>query len=116
MINIFESISKSSTSGLEASKKLATTTAEYAKLKAFHLMALSATSITKMMIIGSLVSIGMLFISISGAIAIGDYLENTALGYLIIGSVYVFFGIIIFLMRKLIEKTIIKKLSKKVFD
>lgn len=79
-------------------------------------MALSATSITKMMIIGSLVSIGMLFLSISGAIAIGDYLENTALGYLIIGSVYVFFGIILFLMRKLIEKTIIKKLSKKVFD
>lgn len=79
-------------------------------------MALSATSITKMMIIGSLVSIGMLFLSISGAIAIGDYLENTALGYFIIGSVYVFFGIILFLMRKLIEKTIIKKLSKKVFD
>ena len=115
MINIIESVNKSSSSGIEAGKNFAETSIQYAKLKVFYFSALATISLSKLVIIGSFLFIGLLFLSVSGAIAIGNYLNNISVGYLIIAVIYMLIGLLFFIVRKKIEKHILRELSKKVF-
>lgn len=113
MINVIESINKSTSNGVDSSKKLADATLEYAKLKAFYFAGLTATSFAKLLLVGSFLSIGLIFLSVFGAIAIGNYLDNIALGYLVIAGFYFFIAILFLLVRKQIEKVVLRKLSEK---
>lgn len=116
MINIIESINKSSTDGVDASKKLATSTFKYTKLKAFYFTGLTATSIAKLILIGSFLSIGLIFLSVFGAIALGNHFNDVALGYLTVAGIYFFIAFVFLLLRKQIEKVVLKKLSEKFFN
>lgn len=116
MINIIESINKSSSNGIDASKKLVTSTIKYTKLKAYYLTSLTAASAVKVVLIGGFLSVGLIFISFFGALAIGNYLANNALGYLIVSGFYFLIAFIFLLLKKQIEKIILKKISKKIFD
>jgi hypothetical protein len=66
--------------------------------------------------LGTLFSVGIIFSAVAGAIAIGEYLNDLTLGYLSIGALFFTLGILIFLMRKIIDRQIIKKMSMQFFD
>jgi hypothetical protein len=115
-MNLLESLASSSEDGIDAGKKFVKTSYNYNKLKAFKLLTYSLSSITKLFLLGTLFSVGIIFSAVAGAIAIGEYLNDLTLGYLSIGALFFTLGILIFLMRKIIDRQIIKKMSMQFFD
>ena len=114
-MSLFESIDKSSDSATEIGKKYVTSSMSYIKLKTFYVTALSISSITKIVLLGVFVMIGIVFCSVALAISLGDYFESIPLGCIAVGGLFFFVGFIIYLLRKTIDKKIIKKLSVEFF-
>lgn len=115
-MSILESLKKSSEDGVDIAKKYIETSYKYNKLKSFQILAYSLSTIIKLIFIGSLISAGMIFISLASAIALGNYLDNMSLGYLFVGLFLILIGFIIYLLRKVIEKKVITKMSQQFFD
>ena len=113
-----ESKAKNNTSDstLEIGKRYAETSYKYFKLKAFQLLTTNVVMLTKMLLIGSIFFVGIVFLSISGAIALGVYFGSMPLGFLCIATIFFILGIIIYLIRGVISASIIKNLSGKFFE
>ena len=97
----------SSDSGTELIKQYVSKSLEYTKLKTFQLATMSISMIAKMMIVGSILSLGFVFMAISLAIFLGE---------LLVGVLMLFIALILFLLRKYFDKNIIVKMSKIFFD
>ena len=89
---------------------------DFYRLQSFRSMMKGITMATKVLLIGGVVSIALLFLSLSAAFWLGSMLESTAIGFLIVGGFYVLVGLILFLLRNKIEKPLLKKFSKFYFD
>lgn len=74
------------------------------------------TMAAKVFLVGSMVLLALLFLSIGLAYWLGSLLNNISQGFLVIGLVYVLFGILLFVMRKKLERPILKKFSEFYFD
>ncbi|UII76676.1 hypothetical protein LV716_02500 [Flagellimonas sp. HMM57] len=94
---------------LNASKK-------YYELKVFQQIAVATTSFSKVVLIGSLLALGLIFLSFSAAFALGEYWNSTNLGFLAIGGIYILIAMGSFVLRNRLDGVIIKKLSKTFFD
>ena len=110
--SVTEDAEKISDSGLKYIEK----SQEYYKLKIFQQLTISVSIVTRVLIIGGFLLAALFFMAFAGAIAIGQLLENEALGYLIIGLVFFVFVLIVYLMRNTINQNIIQLFSKKFFD
>jgi ABC-type Mn2+/Zn2+ transport system permease subunit len=115
-MDILESLKSASENGVDASKNYVDASYNYSKLKAFQVLSYSLSSLIKLFFIGSLLSAALLFISVAGAIALGDYYNNMALGYVLIGLFLLIIGIIVYALRKTIDKNVITKLSQQFFE
>lgn len=111
-MSLFESFTNPSES-IDKGKDYVDATYKYAKLKSFHLLSLSLSTIAKLFFIGGLFIISILFMSIALAVVLGEYLHSLALGYLIVGGIFLILGIVIYLLRKKIDTIIIKTLVEK---
>ncbi|WP_405565003.1 hypothetical protein [Polaribacter sp. Asnod6-C07] len=116
-MNIFDALKSNSEEGVDASKDYVNASFEYGKLKIFQILTYSLSAFAKLLLIGSLLCMGLIFMSVAGAIALGNYLGNIALGHLIVGLFLAFLGFIIYLLRKrFIDKKIISEMSNQFFD
>jgi len=116
-MNILEAFKSNSEEGADVGKKYITASYKYGKLKTFQILTYSLSAICKLFFIGSLLSVGFIFLLIAGAISIGNYLNNISLGYLIIGLLLTFIGLIVYMLRKrIIDKIIISEMSNQFFD
>lgn len=88
---------------------------ELAKLKAAYQITSVTSSIAKKTIMGLALTLAILFLSISGAFWLGSILDNTAIGFLLTGSLYLILLCIVFFLRKRIENYVVKKVTKKYF-
>jgi hypothetical protein len=111
-----ESKDNSSNGVIDTSKRYIDTSYKYLKLKIFHLLTTNVAMLSKMLLIGGLFTIGTIFLSISGALAIGEYLGNMSLGFLIISLVFLLIGLIMYLLRSTINKAIVRNMSDKFFE
>lgn len=84
---------------------------EYYKLWTFKVIASSATSLLKIFLLAITLVMVLVFFSIAGALALGYYVGNYALGFLIVGGIYALLSLVIYYFRYIIEKPIITKLS-----
>jgi ABC-type Mn2+/Zn2+ transport system permease subunit len=114
-MSVFESINNTSKNATDIAKKYATSSVDYIKLKTFYVTTLSISLVTKIVVVGGLLTIGLLFMSVSLAIILGDYFESLPIGCLLVGGIYVFLGLIAFLARKTIDKKIIQRISLEFF-
>jgi len=114
-MSILDNLSDAADKGSSSSKELASKSYAYSKLKIFQITTLSISILTKIIIIGSILFIGFLFMALAGAFALGAYHQNMALGYLIIGLSIFFIGILLYLFRKFFDKKVIVKMSKIFF-
>jgi hypothetical protein len=114
-MSLYDSINKSSDSATDIGKKYVKDTISYAKLKAFLVTTSSISVVTKLVLIGGLVTLGILFMSVALALELGDYFESFSLGLLSVGGIYIILGLFMFFGRKTIDKKIIKGLSDKFF-
>lgn len=114
-MSIIDDLNNSADKGSSAGKELINKSYAYSKLKVFQMTTLSISMLTKLFILGGFFFLGFIFIALSGAIALGEYLQNIALGYLIIGLLMLFFVLLLYLFRKYFDKKIIIKMSKTFF-
>ncbi|WP_422859559.1 hypothetical protein ACOKFD_01055 [Flagellimonas sp. S174] len=103
-------------SAYQTSKTYLRATRKYYHLKIFQQIATLSTSFVEVLLIGSLSFFALVFIAISSALALGELLENRALGYLLMAAVFIFLAVGIFLVRKKIFAIILRKLSKNYFE
>ncbi|MCF6295357.1 MAG: hypothetical protein L3J25_06675 [Flavobacteriaceae bacterium] len=89
---------------------------EYYQLKGFKVLMKGITSLTKLLLVGSVVLLAMLFLSFAAAFGIGQALDNTFYGFLIVGAFFVLVSIILYLLRNKLDKPLLKKFSKYYFD
>ncbi len=115
-MGLFESINETSGKMTDAGETYVKKSQEYLKLKVFQQISVSISFVTKALVIGSLLLVALFFMSFALALAIGEWLDNLALGYLIIGVVFLLGCVIAYYKRHIIERKIIKSLSSKFFN
>lgn len=116
MNNIFESINNATDSATEIGEKYLDDTKEYFRLKIFQQLTISISMIAKALIIGGLLFIGLIFLSVAAALAIGKWIDNVALGYVVVAVFFLIVGGIVYFQRAIINKRIIAKMSPKFFN
>ena len=116
MNNIFESISNTSDKAGDIGAKYLKDTQEYYKLKIFQQLTLSIGMVAKALVIGGLLFIGLIFMSVSLALAIGNYFGNVAIGYLVMATVFLLLAVLLYYKRAIIGKQVIAKMSPKFFN
>ncbi|MEO5788026.1 MAG: phage holin family protein [Gelidibacter sp.] len=114
-MSIFESINNTSNKATDIGERYIDKSFEYFKLKIFQQLTYTISMIGKALIIGAVLFIGLILLSVSAAIAIGDALQNVALGYLIMGGVFMIIGLIIYKVRYVVDAKIIEKIQIKFF-
>lgn len=88
----------------------------YYKLLGFKVAMKSSTMIFKFTLIFMCFSMVLLFCSMAGALAIGNYLNNYPLGFLIIGGIYLVVTSLLFLIKdKIFEGSTLEKCSEIFF-
>ena len=115
-MNIFENINETSEKMTDAGEVYIKKSQEYIKLKIFHQISVSITLVSKALIIGGLLFVAVFFMSFALALALGQWLENLALGYLIVAGLFIIVTVVTYYNRSFINKKIIKSLSSKFFD
>lgn len=89
----------------------------YYKLKGFKVVMKSTTMMLKFGLIFLCFLMVLLFCSIGVAFAIGTYLDSNALGFLIVGGIYLIFTGLLFLVKdKIVEGPILEKFSEIFFN
>jgi cytochrome c biogenesis protein CcdA len=89
----------------------------YYKLWGFKVAMKSTTMIFKFVLITISLLMFLFFLSVAGAFAIGNALGNNALGFLIIGGIYLVVTGLLFLIKdKMVEGPILEKFSEIFFN
>ncbi len=114
-MNVFESINNTSRKASDIGEDYVDKSFQYFKLKFFQQLSYTMSMLGKALIIGAVLFIGLIFLAVAGAIALGEYLGDVALGFLIVGFGIMILGLIIYTMRQLIDAKIINKIQSKLF-
>ncbi|RIV44641.1 MULTISPECIES: hypothetical protein [Flagellimonas] len=112
----FEDIKEQFSEAEHSAKSYVNNSIDFYRLKSFKSMMQGITMGAKVILIGSMVAMALLFLSISAAFWIGSSLDSNALGFLLVGGFYVLIGIIIFVFRQRLERPLLEKFSKFYFD
>lgn len=115
-MGIIEALDATSSSAAEKGEAYVKSTKKYYELKVFQQLAILSSTGCKYAIYGGLCTLGLLFLSIAGALAISAYFDNMALGFFTVGLLFFIFLVLAYYNRKRIEKNIIRKLSENYFD
>ena len=115
-MNIFESLNDTASKMADAGETYVEKSQAYFKLKIFQQLTVSISMVAKALVIGGLLAFGLLFLAFALALAIGEWLGDLALGYLIVAGVFLITTGLLYLKRAVINKMIIKSLSSKFFD
>lgn len=115
-MNLFESINESTTKAAKSGENYLKHSEAYFKLKIFQQLSMSFSILVKLAIIGGVVFLGLVFIAVAGAIALGDWIGNMPLGLILVGFTLILVAVIIYNFRSKIDSKIIRKMSKSFFD
>lgn len=113
----FERISQNLQRLNENIRSLAQSSAEYYKLDLFNKTMKGATAAVKYSAVVFFVLFAILFLSIAVSVALSTWLEIPSVGFFIVGGLYLLTGLIIlFFGGGVINKLMLSKASKKVFE
>ena len=115
-MSILKSLDDTTNSAADAGEAYVKSTKKYFELKVFQQLTTLSSYLIKIVLLGSLCVLGLIFMAIAGAIALGNHFDDMALGYLIVGGIFILLVLLLLLVRKSIDSVIIKKLSKTYFD
>lgn len=115
-MSVFEHINQTSSQAVDKGEEYLKKSHEYYRLKIFQQLTSTVSLLVKAVAVGAFVLVGLLFLSISLAIAIGNALDSVSLGYLIVGGLFVIISVLIYLFRSSINNKVIVSLSKTFFD
>jgi hypothetical protein len=115
-MGVIDSLNETNKKTAEIGEKFLAKSFDYYKLKIFQQITISVSMLFKVLAIGSVVMIGLVFLSLALAFKISDLLQSYAVGFALMGSIYLIMSIIIYLLRKQINNVIVKSLSKPFFN
>jgi uncharacterized membrane protein YdbT with pleckstrin-like domain len=88
----------------------------YVYLKSFKIVMMLVTSIAQTVLVGALMLLALLILALAASFGLGQLLENTFLGFVIVGVFVLIITMFVYVFRKQINKPIIRKFSKTFFD
>lgn len=89
----------------------------YYKLWGFKVAMKSTTLILKFVLIAICLMIVLLFVSVAGALALGDAFDSNVLGFLAVAGIYLVLVFLLFLVKdKIVEGPILEKFSEIFFN
>jgi hypothetical protein len=113
----FEELKESTSKIQEETKAYVESTVEYYKLWGFKILTKSTRMVVRFILLGFFLMIAFLFGSIAAALAIGDAIDNIALGFLIVaGAYFILILLLCFLRLRFIERQILRRFSKLFFN
>lgn len=113
----FEELKEHTDDIQKQAKEYIENSAAYYKLRGFEVVMQSTTMILKFVLIAVSLSMVVLFCSVAGAFAIGEALNSNALGFLIVGGIYLAITGLLFLVKdRIVEGPILEKFSKIFFN
>lgn len=115
-MNIFDSAKETSEKLTDAGETYIKKSQEYYTLKLFQQLSASISLVTKVLVIGGLLFIGLFFLAFALAMFIGESLGNVALGYVITAIIFLLITGVIYLNRNHINNTVVRSLSFKFFN
>ena len=89
---------------------------EYAKLKSFKISMVLVTYFAKIILVGALAFLTLLFLSVAASLAIGAAFDNYLYGFLTVGLGYFILAIIGYALKEKLNKPILRVFSKYYFD
>ena len=101
----------------ESTKAYIDSSLAYYKLWGFKVAMKSTTLMLKFFLIALCLMIVLLFISIAGAMALGQLFDSYPLGFLAVAGVYLVLALLLFLVKdKIVEGPILEKFSEIFFN
>ena len=88
----------------------------YVKLKSFKISMVLVTYLAKVILVGTIAVLALLFLSLAASFAIGNAMDNTTYGFAIIGLIYLILGIIGYRFRDKLNKPLLKMFSEYFFE
>lgn len=92
------------------------TSKEYLRLQVFKTAMHLVTAISKSLLIGALAVLALVFLSLAAAWGLGTWLESEALGFLIVGGVYLLAAVLCYRFRDRLDGPILSHFSRKYYD
>lgn len=113
----FEELKENTEAIQENAKAFIETNIAYYKLWGFKVAMKSTTLILKFFLITMCLMIVLLFISIAGAMALGQLFDSYSLGFLSVAGIYLVLALLLFLVKdKIVEGPILEKFSEIFFN
>jgi hypothetical protein len=113
----FEELKENAKDIQENSKAYLESSLAYYKLWGFKVAMKSTTLFIKFLLISICLLLVLLFVSIAGALGLGQFFHNYALGFLAIAGIYSLLAFLIFLIKdKIVEGPILEKFSEIFFN
>jgi hypothetical protein len=113
----FEELKENTEAIQENAKAFIETNIAYYKLWGFKVAMKSTTLILKFFLIAMCLMIVLLFISIAGAMALGQLFDSYPLGFLAVAGIYLVLALLLFLVKdKIVEGPILEKFSEIFFN
>ena len=113
----FEELKENAKDIQENSKAYLESSLAYYKLWGFKVAMKSTTLFIKFLLISICLLLVLLFVSIAGALVLGQFFHNYALGFLAIAGIYSLLAFLIFLIKdKIVEGPILEKFSEIFFN
>jgi len=97
----------------QEAKRLIDANLKYYKLWGFKILMKSTTMMLKLFLLAVMLMIVTIFFSIAAALAIGYWVDNFALGFLIIGMLYLIMAIVVYKVQdKIVEGPMLSRFSR----
>lgn len=113
----FEELKENTDAIQENAKAYIDSSVAYYKLWGFKVAMKSTTLMLKFFLIALCLMIVLLFISIAGAMALGQLFDSYPLGFLAVAGVYLVLALLLFLVKdKIVEGPILEKFSEIFFN
>ena len=113
----FEELKENTDAIQENAKAYIDSSVAYYKLWGFKVAMKSTTLMLKFFLIALCLMIVLLFISIAGAMALGQLFDSYSLGFLAVAGVYLVLALLLFLVKdKIVEGPILEKFSEIFFN
>ena len=89
---------------------------DYIYLKSFKISMAFVTAFAQLLLVGALALLTLFILALAASFGIGLFLDNMYHGFLIVGAILLIVVFFVYLLRKKIDKPIIKKFSNSYFD
>ena len=113
----FEELKENTEAIQENAKAYIASSLAYYKLWGFKVAMKSTTLLVKFLLIALCLMIVLFFVSIAGAMALGQLFDSYPLGFLVVAGIYLVLALLLFLVKdKIVEGPILEKFSEIFFN